>query len=674
MKILILSPVQKIIHYSGFYVIRRYGIWTFTLLFYLIFYNSFAQTDSTAIYDLNLSQLSKLNITSASKITQNIEEVPTTVFVISGTEIKENGYFTLEEALSALPGFQFRNTLGLNSYIFQRGMPNQNNLTLVLIDGVQVNELNSGGFYAGGQYNMANIDRIEVIYGPSSVAYGTNAITGIINIITKNPGENKSELNALIGSYNTSESDFTYSYFNKNKDFGILASGMLKKSDKANLRAELGDNNWSDLMDNFENDYTLDLKIKFKDFTIGTNYLYKESSTATSIKSIGTIFKDFGTSWNIRFINNYLKYQKNLSENLVLSSTLYNRNATVLDNTVYYVVDTAQIGYYRPNNLSGLENVLNFKMNDLFSVTGGLTFEFESLAEKNSSSVSDSPEQKPPKPEKPTMVNNYLASVFIEPRVTLFKSLFLSGGVRFDKSSIYDQVLTPRVGLIYHFSKSIYRLSYAEAFRAPKPWDYSDGIGNSSLLPEKMKSMEAAITVSIFDHLSINFIGYSNKLENSIKKEILNDSYRWINRGEIVVNGFDVFARYNAKNIKTTISYTFNKSKDEFGEIIPEISIHSANSSITYSLNQFIKLNLRANFYGKRDNPKLIASTISNIIDPFVVFNGALSMVNYKGFNMQLLVKNLFNKEYYHSSNRDPDRYRQPQRTLMLSFGYLFNN
>jgi len=67
----------------------------------------------------------------------------------------ENGYFTLEEALSFLPGFQFRNIQGINSYVFQRGIPNQNNLTLVLVDGMQINELNSGGFYAGGQYCKA---------------------------------------------------------------------------------------------------------------------------------------------------------------------------------------------------------------------------------------------------------------------------------------------------------------------------------------------------------------------------------------------------------------------------------------------------------------------------------------------------------------------------------------
>lgn len=343
---------------------------------------SFSQQDSSEIYDYNFVQLSKLKITSASKAPQNIGEVPSTIFIITATEIKEKGYFTLEEALSDLPGFQFRNILGFNSYIFQRGIPNQNNLILVLIDGVEVNELNSGGFYGGGQYNLSNVERIEVVYGPASVAYGTNAVSGIINIITKSAVEKQVEMNTLIGSFNTTNSDISYCHANKKKNFGIRVSGMCKKSDKADLKGKAGDYNWTDLMDNFENDYSFDLKIQANNFILGTNYLNKQASTSTWQKSTGTIYRDYGTSWNIRFINSYLKYNKNLSGKLALSSTLYNRNATVLDNTIYYVVDTSQIGYYRPNNLTGFENIVSYYANRILSIISGVTVEFEQLSQK----------------------------------------------------------------------------------------------------------------------------------------------------------------------------------------------------------------------------------------------------------------------------------------------------
>jgi len=635
---------------------------------------AYSQTDSLAIYDLSLSQLSKLKITSAAKVTQEVGEVPSTVFIITGAQIKENGYFTLEEALADLPGFQFRNILGINSYVFQRGIPNQNNLTLLLIDGVQVNELNSGGFYAGGQYNLSNVDHIEVIYGPSSVAYGTNAVTGIINIITKSALEKRIEVNALAGTYNTLENGLTYCDVNKKKTFGISASGMVKTTVKADLKGQAGDNNWTDLMDNFENDYSFDLKAQVNDFTIGTNYLFKKASTATLEKSVGTQYKDYGTSWNIRFINSYLKYQNKLGERLSWSSVLYNRNATVLANTVYFVLDTTQIGYYRPNNLTGFENILNYDFDNFFSITGGLTMEHEQLSESASLSYSNSSEIQPPEPRKPDMVDNNLISLFIEPRFTLFKNLYLSGGVRFDQSSVYDQVTTPRAGLTYHFRKHILRFSYAEAFRAPKPWDYTDGLGNPSLLPEKMKSLEVAFTISVIENFKIDLTGYKNRLRNAFSKSIINDGYKWVNSGEISTNGIEIFLRYATGNVKSSLSYTFNDSKNELNDFVPEISKHSGTAGITYSFNNYMKINLRANYVGKRENPKMIVSTNNSETEPFLVFHGAFSFVNYKGFTVQFAVKNILNETYYHTSNRDPDRYRQPQRTIMLSVGYAMNN
>jgi iron complex outermembrane receptor protein len=645
------------------------------ILFFCFFSseNVFSKPANADIYDLNLTQLSKLKITSASKVAQNINEVPSTIFVITAEQIKENGYFTLEEALSDLPGFQFRNTPGINSYVFQRGIPNQNNLTLLLIDGVQVNELNSGGFYAGGQYNLANVERIEVIYGPSSVAYGTNAMSGVINIITKSAAGKRVEQNALAGNFDTSENDLNYSYVNEKKTFGISVSGMVKKTSKADLKGHAGDNNWTDLMDNFENDYSLDLKTQIKDFVIGTNYILKQASLATWVKSVGTIYRDYGTSWNIRFINNYVKYKKDLSEKLALSSILYNRDATVLDDTVYYVTTSSQVGYYRPNNLTGFENILNYDMSGYFSITGGLTLEYEKLSKTNSSSYSDSPEHKPPAPEKPEMLSNNLKSVFVEPRLTLFESLYLSGGVRFDQSSVYDQVLTPRAGLNYHFLNHILRFSYAEAFRAPKPWDYTDGLGNPSLSPEKMKSLEAAATFSLIDNYKIDLIGYKNKLENAISKETLINGYRWVNSGEIDTDGAEICFSHTSKKLKSSLNYTFNKSRDEAGNVIPEINEQGANASLTYSFDEYLKINLRANYVGTRENPKIIASTGSNEVGPYLVFHGTLSLLNYKGFNAQLIAKNIFDTKYYHTSNRDPDRYRQPQRTIMLSVGYALD-
>lgn len=649
----------------------------FLLIFLFILFaaaRNFPQSDTLDVFNLDLTQLSKLKIITASKVSQSISEVPATVLVITGDEIKKNGYFTLDDALSGLPGFQFRNIQGINSYIFQRGVPNQNNLILLLIDGVQVNELNSGGFYSGGQYNLSNVERIEVVYGPASVAYGTNAISGIINIITKSPGSGKSGFGLAVGRFNTIEGNFSYDYLDVEKSFGVRLSGMFKRTDKADLAGKAGDYNWTNKMENFEKDYNFSLKIVAGDFTLGTNYIQKQTPTTTLIKSVGTIYRDYGTLWNIRFINNYLKYKKNLSDRWTFTGTVYNRNATVLDNTLYYVLDTAQVGYYRPNNLTGLESILNYDGGDIFSMTGGFTFERESLSKSASLSYSNSETEKPPTPVDPSMLHNTLVSVFIEPRISVDKNLFLSGGVRLDHSSVYDQVVTPRAGLTYNFSNAILRLSYAEAFRAPKPWDYTDGLGNPSLLPEKMKSFESSLTISPADWIKAGISGYKNVLTNAIVKDVVAGGYKWINRGEVKTDGLELFTSYKSGHLSAYVNYTFTESYNEFHDFIPEISKHTGNASVTFTFGNYFNINVRANFVGKRKNPTIITTTGTDVLDPFLIFHGTLSVINYNGFDVGLTVMNIFDKEYYHTSNRMPDRYRQSQRTVLLSFDYSFGN
>ncbi|MFC2130642.1 hypothetical protein ACFLSQ_04350, partial [Bacteroidota bacterium] len=66
----------------------------------------------------------------------------------------------------------------------------------------------------------------------------------------------------------------------------------------------------------------------------------------------------------------------------------------------------------------------------------------------------------------------------------------------------------------------------------------------------------------------------------------------------------------------------------------------------------------------------IISSTGSDYIDDAVILNASLVYKNFYGFDLGLIVKNVLDTEYYHTSNNTPQRYRQPQRAILFRIGY----
>lgn len=657
------------------------------ILFYAFAVNStftiFAQETDTLraddILKMSFTDLMNVKVISASKAPQQIKDVPATVQVITAEEIKARSYFTLEEALSDLPGLQFRNIVGFNSYIFMRGAPSQNNLILLLVDGVQMNELNSGGFYGGGQFNLSDVERIEVVYGPASALYGTNAISGIINVITKSTeGKDKGHVSLLGGNFKTGMVDFSLKNHNVGKDIGFFVSGMYKTSEKADLRGAKGDNNWTNDMENFENDLSLSAKIKVKSFNAGIVYQEKQASMSTNYKSAGEIYLDRNTLWDIAFLNSFIKYTNNKSTKCALNSTLYYRNTTVKPNTIDHIeiaTDTApgkQVGYYRPNQLVGIENQVNFKATSKILIIAGVLGEIELLSDGFSVSGSNSEFIAPPTPSKPKMLNNQLFSYYIQTDIKIFDQLSFIGGLRHDFSSYYGQVITPRTGLVFNMNKFTAKLLFNSAFRAPKPWDYKYGTGNSNLKPEKMQSFELVFSYLILKNLSLGSSVYKNLIHDKFEKETTASVDRWVNKSKLNTLGFELYSNYSIRDFVVYANYTYSDSYDSDDVSIPEISMHTANAGITYSYKTNIKINFRTNYLGQRESPFIIPGTGTDVIDDVYLFHGTISYLNFKGFDIQLKVNNIINQEYYHPNNRFAGRYRQPQRTAQLKLSYNF--
>lgn len=128
-------------------------------------------------------------VASVSKTNESLREAPATVVVVTADEIQRRGYLDLEQIFHDLPGFDISRLNGADySAVYQRGYNSaENNRALLLVDGVEQNDLSGGSAYFSREYPISNIDRVEVIYGPASTMYGANAYTGVINIVTREP-------------------------------------------------------------------------------------------------------------------------------------------------------------------------------------------------------------------------------------------------------------------------------------------------------------------------------------------------------------------------------------------------------------------------------------------------------------------------------------------------------
>ena len=158
-------------------------------------------------------------VITPSRIEENLKISPNTILIISGKELQKKGIKTLDEAMRFLPGISIvQNSLGGTTSIFTRGLDSK--YTIIMIDGEKIydpsgiNEGETGWIVPA--ISVEDIDKIEILKGTSTSLYGSNAIGGVINIITKKPKKNKIRIWSEVGSYDTFNKGFSAALGDRN--------------------------------------------------------------------------------------------------------------------------------------------------------------------------------------------------------------------------------------------------------------------------------------------------------------------------------------------------------------------------------------------------------------------------------------------------------------------------
>jgi iron complex outermembrane receptor protein len=164
---------------------------------------AFAQPRSADLADLSLEELANLQITSVSRRAERLSDAPTSVFVITGDDVRRSGVTSLPEALRLAPNLQVARVDARQYAISARGFNSTiANKLLVLIDGRTVyTPLFSGVFWDAQDVFLEDVERIEVISGPGATLWGANAVNGVINVITRRATETHGAV-AFVGGGN----------------------------------------------------------------------------------------------------------------------------------------------------------------------------------------------------------------------------------------------------------------------------------------------------------------------------------------------------------------------------------------------------------------------------------------------------------------------------------------
>jgi len=167
--------------------------------------------DEPSIFDLSLRDLLKIKVTTASKDEETLDETPAYVELITQDDIQRRGYKDLSYIFEDIAGVQMTRGFGDNyfSTIWRGQRYTIGSSYLILVDGIEFNHLYNNETEIMATFPLSNIKYIEVVHGAASVAYGNDAVVGIINVITNKSSQGFTSV-VQIGENNKQVVDFNY--------------------------------------------------------------------------------------------------------------------------------------------------------------------------------------------------------------------------------------------------------------------------------------------------------------------------------------------------------------------------------------------------------------------------------------------------------------------------------
>ncbi len=522
-----------------YYFIKKYIILFISLASLFICGSAGAGTNSSTpdLTELPIEELMNISVYGASKYEQKLMEAPASVTIVNRDEIKKYGYRNLADVLRSVRGFFVTNDRNYQ-YLGVRGFNrpgDYNTRILLMVDGHRLND---------GLYDQAPIgydfpvdidlvERVEVIRGPSSSIYGTNAFFAVVNVITRNGRDLSNKLHGVEasadgGSFNSYKARLTYGrQWAEGPEVLLSGSYYDSQGDRLFFRETNPSKTHGGVTLNcdYERFQSAFSKLALKDFTLTGVYHNREKGVPTG--AYGTVLGDPRTQTIDTRAYLDLKYDHTFASDWQVLARLSVDHYPYKGRYFFNVADrgepfdevenrdTAQADWW------GGEVQVSKKLFERHKVIMGT--EYRDYFRLNQANFDVAP-------FTPILDDKRDAKVwafYAQDEVTIFKNLRLNAGLRYDHYSSFGGSLNPRVALIYNpFKQSALKLLYGQAFRAPNVYElyYQDGgvtqKPSPGLRPEKINTYEVVWEQYFAKNYRVTASGYYYNINDLITQQV----------------------------------------------------------------------------------------------------------------------------------------------------------
>lgn len=208
----------------------------------------FAQENVDELIGMSLEELMDLKIKTGSFLELNLSKSPLSMTIIDKEQIQNSGSRTMSELLEIyVPGFQYMFNKWNGDIWGMRGIAVDRNTKIIyLVNGLKMNHETRDGAYSEINLGlMGDIERVEVLRGPAGLVYGSGAIAGVVNVVTKTPDKNSSNLSASYGSWNSQIVEAATHTQLSDKTSMSISMGLRKSDGIGNRTSRVyGSNSW----------------------------------------------------------------------------------------------------------------------------------------------------------------------------------------------------------------------------------------------------------------------------------------------------------------------------------------------------------------------------------------------------------------------------------------------